>query len=261
MSHDTEFRTTEEKVQNIEHYLVRKIDGIQRLLITAIGISALAACLAIWGLSGQQRMLSIANEVGTRTPGATQTGEHMPVAEKASSSHPEIPPDAAPEPPKAPSSKPAKAPTNEQVKAPTNEQVKAATSSEPASSAPAPEATAPELPGMGLLAVEESAIAEEIVGLSPQSTASRFPRGQSQVFCWSRIVTPDFDAVPVTERAVTHRWIHEGTVVKERRITIGSGSYRVYSMVPNVGDKPGSWRVDIVDAKGRIIGSERFVVG
>jgi hypothetical protein len=100
-----------------------------------------------------------------------------------------------------------------------------------------------------------------MAGLDPVGTVDRFPAGQKgRLYCWTRIETDRISRVPRRSRFVIHRWIHDNTIVKERKITIGSARYRTYSMVPNPGDRPGQWRVEIIDAEERVIGTKEFVV-
>lgn len=101
-------------------------------------------------------------------------------------------------------------------------------------------------------------MASEIIDLEPVGVSDRFSGQLSQLYCWTRIETDDFDLVPQSSRYVVHRWIHEGTVYRERTITIGSPSYRVYSALGTPGDFPGAWRVEILDARGTVLGEVSF---
>lgn len=285
MNETPEYETMDDKVNNIERYLVRQVDTIRRLVVVAITVASVAVVVSVWGIVGQERVISIARtmgETGGTVADATPSKAEAPVdaAPRIPSRSIEMPaaPASAPVTPKtAETTKmPVKTKVSETTKASGKTKMPETTKAPEATKAPPASASAPSLkpdaareiapaastaaPEVGRFAVESSAIATEIVGLSPVGAAHHFPASQAQLFCWSRIVTPDLDAIPPAERVVTHRWTHEGEVVYERRITIGSTSYRVYSMVANPGDRAGSWKVEIVDASGRVIGTEHFVI-
>jgi hypothetical protein len=103
-------------------------------------------------------------------------------------------------------------------------------------------------------------IATAIQDLMPVDVGRRFPATEQNLYCWTRVEADDFASIAPASRYVTHRWIHDGEVVRERKIKIESGNYRAYSVLSEPGSRPGAWWVQIVDASGRVIGSETFVI-
>jgi hypothetical protein len=106
--------------------------------------------------------------------------------------------------------------------------------------------------------VGESAIATKIVKLAPVGAGRRFPAEKGTLYCWTRILTDSLKEVPRERRVIIHRWIRGDEVVRERSFTITSPRYRVYSSLSRL--EAGDWRVDIVEAGGTVIGTEKFVV-
>jgi hypothetical protein len=96
------------------------------------------------------------------------------------------------------------------------------------------------------------------VSLEPVGTGSSFDPSVPRLFCWTRVETDNLSGIPEAKRRVIHRWIHDGRVIKERKISIGSARYRVYSIMSSPGALRGDWRVDILDADGRRLGTETF---
>jgi hypothetical protein len=58
---------------------------------------------------------------------------------------------------------------------------------------------------------------------------------------------------------VTHRWQHEGTVMAEVTLAIGSDRWRTWSSKDLVPSMEGRWRVAVIDMKGNIIKTDSFL--
>jgi hypothetical protein len=107
--------------------------------------------------------------------------------------------------------------------------------------------------------VEEVMIAPAMDGLQPVRPGMSFPASTPRVYCWSRVSSTDLLSVPLDSRYVVHRWILGHETVRERRIDIESADYRAYTRM-NIEGRTGSWRVDILDAGGKVIATTRFEI-
>jgi hypothetical protein len=232
MSND--YRTIEDKLKNVERYLILQVDGIRRWVVAAFALCAVGTGLSVWTAlkPGDAR-----DDVSARVSPATSQAEatparsddRAPIEERRGSR------DTAPEVPAEPTSRP----------------VAPAQGSEP------PAQRASRAP-VGFR-VAAAAIATGVNGLEPIGTAERFPADTPKLYCWTRITSEDFSAIASDARHVTHRWIHESRTVRERRVEINSPSYRVYTSLQPGGQR-GAWRVEVVGANGEVIATERFVV-
>lgn len=308
------YRTTEEKVSDVERYLVLQVDAIKRWVVAAFVLAALAASAAIYvavtaRADSSPEPLAEAAMAGTSAPETTTAEAPAPAA--VAEVTPESPDrKTVADAPKGdvtatksasqadPSSD---VPADAELASAWRERVAASASSAPANGArdvDRPSDTAPRTPDEARPAtspgatastadvvndapsrsnpvsaapaliddgwsfeVAASAIARSVDDLEPVDVATSFPNEPYRLFCWTRIETEDLVPIPVEDRYVVHRWIHGADVVKEQTITIGSPKYRVYSMVGGVKDRPGTWRVEVYDARGRKIDTLRFTVG
>jgi len=299
------YRTIDDKVENIERYLIEQVDAIRRYVIIAIALSALgaaAAILSIWVATRAPAASPLAQRrpnAGTikqayaadRAPAArvaeateaTAVDTQPPVAaaragprvvdaahevaranaagKELAAHRPERPPAEAtlPPGPATPTALPNEPPPSEEPPSPINS---AAPPEAAATRSPGPTAPRGELPtaspGDSYFRVGESAIATKIVNLAPVGTGRRFPARKGTLYCWTRILTDSLTEVPRERRVIVHRWIRGDEVVRERSFAIASPRYRVYSALSKV--ESGDWRVDIVEADGTVIGTEKFVV-
>ena len=60
--------------------------------------------------------------------------------------------------------------------------------------------------------------------------------------------------------SVTHRWFHNGRLVAEVKLNIGANRWRTYSSKNLVKGHKGTWQVEVVDQKNRLLATQAFVV-
>ncbi len=275
----SQYDTTDEKVADIERYLVRKVDRIHRAVMLALGLAAIAAVTSVWTAvrpGGGDRASDVA-QVAPADRGATANESDDAGAERAEADAPahsatgdrsdaegvQVTPsgtaavkdggEMAAEDAR-PRSRPAVDPGAARASASEPSADGGASSVDAAPAVPADVTPAP--PG-AQFTVGASAIATNIVSLEPVGTGTSFRVG-TKLFYWTRIETPNLLAVDDTDRFVVHRWIHGGETHHEQKITIGSPRYRVYSM--HEPQQPGDWRLEVVDSDGRLLHVEHVTV-
>ena len=270
MMEKPQYRTTEEKVRDIERYLIRQVDAIRRWVLVAVSLAAVAALASLW--------MAMSDRGAGPAPAATS------IDSQRTRPDPVQPVETAPSPPSddaartggnvAPRSQ-APASLATRTPAPRTSTVTSASTpaADPTSSAAVnPASTAKSVPASSrpaALATDSTGwafraasitVSTGIQGMQPVGTGDRFPATTPRIYCWSRIETVDLGRIPPDRRYVVHRWYRQGHLERSRKITIGASSYRAWSSLSSPGEKPGDWRVDVVDAEGHVLGSLRFSV-
>jgi hypothetical protein len=285
MDKTARYGTLEEKVEDIERYLILQVDLIRKWVVAAVAlcaICAVATLASLWialapaGGATEARVVAprearaAAGPKGpehSRIASGTNSTTRKPVA-LATATRDKRPPEAPVPPVARPSAERSTDGRAQQQDTRTESQergviqtaLQATTAGGTDHAVPTLVPGLPAGPKEWAFRIGASAIAPEIVRLDPVGASDRFSSKWRRLFCWTRIETESFQDIPEDRRFVIHRWIHEGEIVRERKITIASPSYRVYSMVLNPGKLPGKWWVNVLDSEGRLIGSEGFVI-
>ena len=121
---------------------------------------------------------------------------------------------------------------------------------------------APAVPGAAVKTAEAATIADELsaeiklgTGIEKMNIlgeAAAFPANGKDVFCWTRIKGAK------TPTKVTHIWSFEGKESAKVELEVKSFSWRTWSSRTILPEWNGKWKVAIVDAAGKTIGSAEF---
>jgi hypothetical protein len=251
-----EFQTIEDKIKNIERYLILQVDRIRRWVIAAFAVCTIAAVASLWiALRPPSRDEDSSaraippSETTARPAPAAPRPEPSPADMRADAARPSVP--ARTQPAVA---RPEPAPDDAAPTPPRD-----ATATEPKRAVPPPREVKSRTATEASFRVEEVMIAPAMDGLQPVRPGTSFPTSTPRVYCWSRVSSGDLLSVPVDSRYVVHRWVHGDETVRERRIDIESADYRAYTRM-NIEGRTGSWRVDILDARGNVIATKRFEI-
>ena len=107
---------------------------------------------------------------------------------------------------------------------------------------------------MAQLAVDESAIALQVIDRMPTGADSTFTTGVERVYCWTRISGVD------AATTVHHVWIWNDQEMADVVLNIGAPSWRTWSNKAIMSDWAGDWRVEVRDEGGQVIETVRFTV-
>ena len=81
-----------------------------------------------------------------------------------------------------------------------------------------------------------------------------FSADAGKIYCWTKITGA------TTETQISHNWYYQDEEVIKIEMPVKSSSYRCWSIKTIYPEMTGSWKVEIEDAEGEIIGAISFVV-
>ncbi len=105
------------------------------------------------------------------------------------------------------------------------------------------------------LAVDESAIALDVIDRMAVGADSSFSAGVERVYCWTRIT-----GAPEGGTTIHHVWIHGDQEMADLELDIGAPSWRTWSNKAIMSDWTGDWRVEVRDDAGNVLATVRFTV-
>jgi len=104
------------------------------------------------------------------------------------------------------------------------------------------------------LSVERAAICQDVVEREPVDEGTSFPVSVGKLYCFTKIVGAE------TPAEVIHVW-YFGDVERGRiTLSIGGSSWRTYSSKVIQEHEIGSWRVEVLDASGKVLQTINFTV-
>ena len=104
------------------------------------------------------------------------------------------------------------------------------------------------------LAVDESAIALDVIDRMPVGADSTFTAGVERLFCWTGISGAG-------GAATLHQvWIGNDQEMADVMLNVGGSPWRTYSNKAIMPDWTGDWRVEVRDDTGNVIETIRFTV-
>lgn len=105
------------------------------------------------------------------------------------------------------------------------------------------------------LVLKDIKICKNINQRNPIGVDSIFPNNVDSLYCFSRINNPG------DKKEIKHAWYYENRLMTQVRYNIKkSNTYRSWTKKTILPSQVGSWRVDIHDNNGTIIGSKKFKI-
>lgn len=102
------------------------------------------------------------------------------------------------------------------------------------------------------LQVDQAVITTAVIDREPVDSVEVYPIQDSLLYCFSRVLGAD------EPTAVTHVWYRGDQMISRVELPVGSPDWRTWSAKRLLEDWQGDWRVDILDAKERLLHSVRF---
>ncbi|NQU16780.1 MAG: DUF2914 domain-containing protein [Candidatus Saganbacteria bacterium] len=91
-------------------------------------------------------------------------------------------------------------------------------------------------------------------GYTPVATAEVFSKSVGRVYFWTHIKAKNVPAI------IEHVWFFKDKEMARIPLVVKYPNYRCYSYKTIIEKWVGDWRVDVVDASGRVLKSAPFVI-
>lgn len=93
----------------------------------------------------------------------------------------------------------------------------------------------------------------EVQNKEPVDEVSTFPAEQDPLYFFTEVKN-------AAGQTITHRWKHNGEVMAEVPLQVGSDSWRTWSSKELIPSWEGEWTVEVVDANGQVIEQQTITV-
>ena len=104
------------------------------------------------------------------------------------------------------------------------------------------------------LKITEMAVTTKIVRGNPIDSVHRISATSVKaLYCFTRLVNPSPD-----EATIKHVWYKDGEKTGEYDLPVKAGKWRTYSKKAIDRDSAGDWKVEAVDAEGKIVRTVKF---
>lgn len=112
------------------------------------------------------------------------------------------------------------------------------------------------LPSLPVAAIEvtQMAITTAVVNREPVDSVVVYPLHDSLLYCFSRIVAADEATV------VSHVWYRNDQIISRIELPVKSSDWRTWSAKRLIEGWEGDWRVEVLDADGRLLKTVEFQV-
>jgi hypothetical protein len=87
---------------------------------------------------------------------------------------------------------------------------------------------------------------------TPEGVADRFPASVGELYCFSRLAN-------VTDKVV-HVWFHADKEVFRIELPVKASHWRTWSAKKIQPSMTGAWRVEVLDATGKVLATAQFTV-
>ena len=104
------------------------------------------------------------------------------------------------------------------------------------------------------LEVTAAAMCKSVVDLEPVDAGTSFPVSLGMLYCFTKI------AGAQSPIQITHVWYFDGTERARVDLPVNSVSWRTYSSKIIQPHEMGAWRVDVLDANGKVLKTLEFEV-
>ena len=118
----------------------------------------------------------------------------------------------------------------------------------------AQEKNIPQSPDPKKLSLVQAAMCEDVKERSPKNQAIVFSAGLGKVICFT-----SFDPVP-SNTVIYHNWFYLDEPKSKIKLTLKPPKWATFSRIKLRDSDKGPWRVEVRDAKGKILKTLRFSI-
>lgn len=111
------------------------------------------------------------------------------------------------------------------------------------------------LPAAALaLEVSEAVITTQISDRAPVDAIQTYPASVERLFCYTRVTGAG------EETSIAHVWYLRGIEMSRIELPVRSGDWRTWSSKTIFPGSAGDWRVDVLDAEGKLLKTVVFTL-
>lgn len=111
------------------------------------------------------------------------------------------------------------------------------------------------LPAVALaLEVSEAVITTQVSDRAPVDAIQTYPASVERLFCFTRVTGAGEDT------SITHVWSLRGVEMSRIELPVRSGDWRTWSSKTIFPGSAGEWRVDVLDAEGKLLKTVVFTL-
>lgn len=117
--------------------------------------------------------------------------------------------------------------------------------------APATGAATASTPAVATGTVARAQFTNAIQDREPADNVTAVDTGANQIYYFTELRG-------MAGQTVTHRWEHDGKVVHEQKLDVGSDRWRTYSSKSLYPNQAGEWKASVIDAGGATLSANTF---
>jgi hypothetical protein len=104
------------------------------------------------------------------------------------------------------------------------------------------------------LEVREAVITTQVIDRAPVDAIQTYPASVERLFCFTRVTGAAADT------SITHVWHLRGVERSRIELPVRSGDWRIWSQKTILPGSAGDWKVDVLDAEGKLLKSIPFTL-
>ena len=104
------------------------------------------------------------------------------------------------------------------------------------------------------LHVSRALISLDVIDREPVGEGWRFPVQARRVYCYTAVEGAD------SPTSITHAWYYEDRKVHTYTLPVEAASWRTWSYKNIAGSQKGDWKVEVLDAQGKVLTTVHFVM-
>jgi hypothetical protein len=104
------------------------------------------------------------------------------------------------------------------------------------------------------LEVSEAVITTQVIDRVPVDAIQTYPASVERLFCFTRVTGAAADT------SITHVWYLRGVEMSRIELPVRSSDWRIWSQKTIIPGSAGDWKVDVLDAEGKLLKSISFTL-
>jgi hypothetical protein len=104
------------------------------------------------------------------------------------------------------------------------------------------------------LEVREAVITTQVIDRTPVDAIQTYPASVERLYCFTRV------SGAAAATSITHVWYLRGVEISRIELPVRSADWRIWSQKTIFPGSAGDWKVDVLDAEGKLLKSISFTL-